>query len=178
MLHVYTSGDEAELFLNGQSLGRKKLGARKYRLRWDEVKYSPGELRVVAYKKGKPWAEDVIRTTGAAAKISLATDRSTIIADGADLSFVTVTVADENGKLVPRTKNLLKFEVSGPGEILAVDNGDATSLESFQAKARQAYNGLALVIVRAKAGAPGVIVLRAQSDELESAAVSLSSVGR
>lgn len=177
-VHVYTSGDEAELFLNGQSLGRKKLAALKYRLRWDDVKYSPGELRVVAYKHGQRWAEDVMKTTGPAAKLRLAADRSTITADGADLSYVTVTVADQNGQLVPRSKNLLKFEITGPGEILAVDNGDATSFESFQAKERKAYNGLALVIVRAKAGAPGVMVLHAQSDGLESAALSLTSVGR
>lgn len=177
-VHVYTSGDEAELFLNGQSLGRKKLAARKYRLRWDEVKYSPGELRVVAYKQGKQWAEEVIKTTGPAAKLRLAADRASIRADGADLSFITVTVADANGQLVPRSKNLLKFEISGPGEILAVDNGDPTSFESFQAKGRKAFNGLALVIVRAKAGSPGEIVLRAQSDGLESAALSLNSVGR
>ena len=68
-VHVYTSGDEAELFLNGKSLGRKKREQNQYRLRWDDVKYEPGELRVVAYKNGKKWAEDVMKTTGAAAKV-------------------------------------------------------------------------------------------------------------
>ena len=173
-VHVYTSGDEAELFLNGQSLGRKKKGQFEYRLRWDEVKYQPGELHVVAYKNGQKWAEDVMKTTGPAAKLALKADRATIRADGQDLAFVTVTIADQAGLLVPRSKNLVKFELTGPGEIVAVDNGDATSFEPFRAKERKAYNGLALVIVRAKAGAPGAIALKAQSDGLTGAEVVLT----
>ena len=163
-VHVYTSGDEAELFLNGRSLGKKKRAQYDYRLRWDDVKYEPGELRVVAYKNGKRWAEDVMKTTGAAAKLLMKADHETIKADGQDLSFITVTVADKDGWLVPRSKNRVRFEISGPGEIVAIDNGDATSLESFQSKERNAYNGLLLVIVRAKAG--GAIRVTAQADGL------------
>jgi beta-galactosidase len=172
-VHVYTSGDEAELFLNGRSLGRKKKEQYQYRLRWDEVKYEAGELRVVAYKNGKRWAEDVMKTTGAVAQISLMADRSRIKADGSDLSFVTVRLTDAAGLLVPRSKNRIKFSLSGPGEIVAVDNGDATSLESFQSPERNAYNGMALVIVRTKKGQPGKIGLRAESEGLKAAAVTL-----
>jgi beta-galactosidase len=172
---VYTSGDEAELFLNGQSLGRRQRGPLEYRLRWDDVKYQPGELRVVAYKHGRPWAEDVVKTTGAAAKVTLAADRGVLRADGADLSFVTVTIADQDGRPVPRTKNLVRFELTGPGGIVAVDNGDATSFEPFQAKERKAYNGLALVIVRTQAGVPGAITLKAQADGLAPAEITIKS---
>ena len=175
---VYTSGDEAELFLNGRSLGRKKLGPRQYRLRWDDVKYQPGELKVVAYKRGQKWSEDVVKTTGPAARLLLAADRATLKADGLDLAFVTVTIADADGLQVPRSKNLAKFDVSGPGEIVAVDNGDATSLESFQARERNAYNGLALVVVRTKAGEPGTITLKAQSGGLTPAEITLQSAER
>src|SRR4030095_7944347 len=94
-IHVYTSGDEAELFLNGRSLGRKTKGQYQYRLRWDEVKYEPGELRVVSYKNGKKWAEDVIKTTGVPARLMMSADRTSLVADGRDLSFVTVNIADE-----------------------------------------------------------------------------------
>lgn len=160
-VHVYTSGDEAELFLNGRSLGKKKRAQYEYRLRWDDVKYEPGELRVVAYRNGKRWAEDVMKTTGAAARLLMKADHETIKADGRDLSFITVTVADKDGWLVPRSKNRVRFEISGPGEIVAVDNGDATTLESFQAKERNAYNGLLLVIVRAKANGPVRVTARA-----------------
>src|SRR5262249_31089833 len=91
-VHVYTSGDEAELFLNGKSLGRKRKDRYEYRLRWDDVKYQPGELRLVAYKNGKRWAEDTVKPTGAAARLAMKPDRASIRADGEDLSFVTVII--------------------------------------------------------------------------------------
>jgi beta-galactosidase len=174
-VHVYTSGDSAELFLNGKSLGLKKKGPYEYRLEWNDVLYQPGELKVVAYKNGKKWATDVMKTTGPAAKLTLQADRDKIHADGQDLSFITVTVADKNGLLVPRSKNHIQFQIEGPGEIVATDNGDATSFESFQAPERNAFNGLALVIVRAKLGQPGTIKLTAISDGLEAAAIRIKS---
>jgi beta-galactosidase len=177
-VHVYTSGDEAELFLNGRSLGRKKRGGFEYRLRWDDVKYEPGELRVVAYREGKRWAEDVVRTTGSAARLTLKADHDVIKADGSDLSFVTVSVTDRAGLVVPRAKNRIHFEVFGPGEIVAVDNGDATNHESFQSKERAAYNGLCLVVIRSKAGAPGRIRLWAYSEGLKSGEVTITSTRR
>jgi beta-galactosidase len=170
---VYTSGDSAELFLNGKSLGLKKRGPLEYRLEWNDVVYQPGTLKVVAYKNGKRWATDVMKTTGPATKLTLKADRATIAADGQDLSFITVTVADKGGLLVPRSKNHIKFEISGPGEIVATDNGDATSFESFQAPEHDAFNGLALVIVRAKAGGAGTIKLTAESDGLKPATIRI-----
>lgn len=174
-VHIYTSGEEAELFLNGRSLGRKRRGAYEYRLRWDDVKYEPGELRVIAYRNGKRWAEDSVKTTGPAARLTLKPDRAAIDADGSDLSFITVSVADKAGLTVPRSKNRIHFELFGPGEIVAVDNGDATSHEPFQSKERAAYNGLCLVVVRSKAGAPGSIKLWAYSEGLKSADVTIRS---
>ena len=173
-VHVYTSGDEAELFLNGKSQGRKKMGEYEYRLRWDDLIYEPGELKVVAYKDGKEWAQETVKTTGPAAKVTLQPDRETIKADGKDLSYVTVTIADNDGVLVPRSKNPLKFEISGPGKILAVDNGDPTSFEPFQAKERKAFNGLALVIVQSTKEA-GKIVLKAASPGLDPAEVKIQT---
>lgn len=165
-VHVYTSGDEAELFLNGKSLGRKKKGPFEYRLRWDDVVYQPGELKVVAYKNGKEWASDVVKTTGEAAKLKLTADRSEVKTDGRDLSFVTVTVADKEGNLVPGSHPKLKFSIQGPGEIVATDNGDATDHTVFQSTERSAFNGLALAILRAKPSASTPITLRVESEGL------------
>jgi beta-galactosidase len=148
-VHVYTSGDEAELFLNGQSLGRKKKGLLEYRLRWDDVKYTPGELKVVAYRNGKRWAADAVNTAGPVARLTLAADRTTVAADGRDLVFVTVKVTDKHGELVPRAKPVIRFEVAGPAEVVATDNGDPTSFEPFPSHERKAFNGMALGIVRA-----------------------------
>ena len=168
-VHVYTSGDEAELFMNGRSLGRKKRGQFQYRLRWDDVVYEPGELRVVAYRNGKKWAEDVVRTTGKADRLSMQPDRKNIQADGSDLSYITVAVTDSNGLMVPRSHNEVRFEISGPGEIVAVDNGDATDHTSFQSKSRKVFNGLCLVIVRSIKNKSGRIAIRAISDGLRPA---------
>ncbi len=165
----------AELFLNGKSLGKKTKGQYEYRLRWDDVKYQPGELKVVAYKAGKRWATDVVKTAGPAAKIVLQADRSPIQADGRDLCFVTVSIRDRAGLVVPRSKDLIHFAVSGPGEIVATDNGDATSHEPFQSKERNAFNGLCLVIVRAQPGQPGAIRLTAQTEGLKGAEVTIRS---
>jgi beta-galactosidase len=171
---VYTSGDEAELFLNGQSLGRKAKGS-EFRLRWDDVVYQPGELKVQAYKNGRPWASDVVRTTGVASNLMLAADRATLHADGQDLAFVTVSVKDKDGAVVPRSSNVLKFEISGPGKIVATDNGDATCLDSFQAAERPAFNGLALVVIRTLAGQEGNLTLTATSPGLASTTINLKT---
>ena len=174
-VHVYTSGDEAELFLNVKSLGRKTKKPYEYRLRWDDVVYQPGELKVAAYRNGKPWAQDIVKTAGAPAKVLLQADRSQIRGDGLDLSYITATIADKDGLLVPRTHNLVKFAIEGPGEIAAVGNGDAASHEPFQAEQRKAFNGLCQAIVRAKPGQGGPITLKARSEGLQDAEIRLSS---
>jgi beta-galactosidase len=116
------------------------------------VVYQPGEVRMAAFKNGKPWATDSVKTTGSAAKLRLTPDRAAIAGDGRDLSFVTVSVADRNNLMVPRSMNAIHFEVSGAGEIVATDNGDPTDMTVFAAHDRKAFNGLALVIVRARPG--------------------------
>ncbi len=180
---VYTNGEEAELFLNGKSLGRKKrfsepvelpVGpnisqdrkfASKYRLEW-QVPFEPGTLKAVAYTGGKAVAADERRTAGAPAKLSLVPDRTQIAADGDDLSFVTVRVEDKDGTLCPSADNLVKFQVSGAGMIQAVDNGNAATVEPFHADYRKAFSGLALVILRSKPGQAGRIELAASSEGL------------
>jgi beta-galactosidase len=174
-VHVYTSGDEAELFLNGKSLGRKKKEEFEYRIHWDDVVYQPGELKVVAYKNGKKWATDSVKTSGNAKAMTLQPDRAKIQANAPDLSCITVTVKDDHGVTVPGATNHIRFKIDGPGEIVATDNGDATSFESFQAPERNAFHGLALVIVRAKSGQTGTIKLTAESDGLSPASVRIRS---
>jgi len=172
-VHVYTSGDEAELFLNGKSLGKKKKGEFEYRLKWEDVVYQPGELKVIAYKNGVKWAEDVVRTTDKASQLSVVADRPAIRADGTDLIYITVRIEDKNKLLVPRSSNQLIFSIEGPGRIVATDNGDATSHESFQASTKKAYNGLCLIIVAANKGATGVFTVKAVSKGLKPAAVKV-----
>ena len=174
-VHVFTSGDEAELFLNGRSLGKKKKGAYEYRLRWDDVKYEPGELKVIAYKNGQKWAEEVVKTTGEASQLQATADRSQIVSDGKDLTFITVKIADKNGLTVPRSNNRIEFNIEGPGEIVATDNGDSYNLESFASHQREAFNGLALVIVRSKAGEKGILTVTAKSTDLKEVKLKIQS---
>jgi beta-galactosidase len=172
-IHVFTSGDEAELFLNGKSLGRKKKGQYEYRIRWDSVKYSPGEVKVIAYKKGKRWSDQSIQTTGNAAQLLITADRNSIAADGSDLSFITVKVADRNGRMVPDATNKIIFSIEGPGEILATDNGDPADLIFFPSKERAAYSGLALAIIRSEKSKFGTIKIIAMSDGLKKATIEI-----
>jgi len=174
-VHLFTSGDEAELFVNGKSQGRKKKAQYEYRLRWDYVTYEPGELRAVAYKNGKEWATAVVRTASAPAKLELTPDRARIRADGSDLSFVTLRILDANGVPAPAADDLIRFSIEGPGEIVATDNGDPTSFVPFQSPQRKAFNGLCLVIVRGTPGDAGKITLRAQAPGLQSTSVVLNS---
>ncbi|HEY4357694.1 MAG TPA: beta-galactosidase GalB [Acidobacteriaceae bacterium] len=172
-VHVFTSGDEAELFINGKSQGRKKKAPYEYRLRWDYVTYEPGELKVVAYKNGKQWATAVEHTADAPAKLEAAADRTQIASDGRDLSFIELRIVDKNGLPAPTANNLIHFTLDGPGDIVATDNGDPTSFVPFGSPSRKAFNGLCLVIVRGHRNHPGTLTLHATSESLQGTSIVL-----
>ncbi|WP_307757964.1 beta-galactosidase GalB [uncultured Mediterranea sp.] len=175
-VHVYTSGTEAELFVNGKSWGRRsKREGQDFRLVWDSVVYQPGSVRVVVYKNGQKWAEDEVQTTGEARKIRLEADRNSLDAGSRELAFVTVRLTDEEGRTVPTACCPLKFEVEGAGELVATDNGDPISFTPFQSAEREAFNGLALAIVRARKGAAGEIRVRVSGEGLEPAVLQLEA---
>ena len=187
----YTDYDEAELFVNGKSQGRikkvtegknQKLDKRafavehrldRYRLRWNDVKYEPGELKVVVYDKdGQPAGEETLPTAGKPARLKLdvwtqQSEQSPLLsggtgllkADGNDLAFVTVSLTDKKGTLVPDAADQLTFEVQGAGTFKAACNGDATSLESFTQPTMKLFAGQLVVIVQAKKEA-GKLVLK------------------
>lgn len=165
-VHVYTSGDSAELFVNGVSQGIKTKGNLEYRLRWDDVVYEPGVVEVVAYKDGKEWARDRVETTEKPAKLLLKEDYA-----GDDLTFVRLEVADKNDRMVPDACNDLSFSISGPGKIVACDGGDPTSHIPFYSTELPAFNGLCSVIV--KRIGKGKITLKAKSKGLKGASITL-----
>lgn len=190
---VYTNGEEAELFLNGRSHGTKQKGASPveipvdgrntqpgmfsspYRLAWN-VPWEPGTLRVIARSGGREVASDQVRTAGPPARLALVADRKEIRADGEDLSFVTVRVEDKDGSLCPLSDNLVRFSVGGAGVLAAVDNGNAATTESFQASERQAFSGMAMLIVRSVRGKTGEIRIGAESTGLAPADLRLIAV--
>lgn len=162
-VHVFTSGDEAELFLNGRSLGRKSKGEYEYRLRWDDVVYEPGKLEVVAYQHGKRWATSAVETTGPAETLVLEADRDVIAADGRDLSFIALKVVDAEGRFVATSTPKITFSIEGPGAIIATDNGDPTDMQPFPSHVRRAFSGRCLVIVSGKAGETGTLRVHAEA---------------
>ena len=172
-VHIYTSGDAVELFLNGKSLGRREKAHSYDRLTWDDVRYEPGSLKAIAYKNGQKWAEELVETTGKPAALQVTAEKTELKSDGTDLSFIRVAVVDSQGRVVPRSKNHLKFSVTGPAEIIATDNGDATSLLPFQLSERDAYNGLALVILRSQYMKQGKVVLTVESKGLPKQKIAL-----
>lgn len=143
------------------------------RLTWDDVRYEPGSLRAIAYKNGQKWAEELVETTGKPAALQVTAEKTELKNDGTDLSFIRVAVVDSQGRVVPRSKNHLKFSVTGPAEIIATDNGDATSLLPFQLSERDAYNGLALVILRSQYMKQGKVVLTVESKGLPKQKIAL-----
>ncbi len=110
-----------------------------------------------------------------AATLQLSADRNKITCDGKDPAFITLKVCDAQGTLVPRSDATVKFSVEGPAEIIATDNGDATSFESFQSPQRKAFNGMALAIVRTKKGETGTIRVKAESNGLQAGEVIIKS---
>ena len=174
---VYTSYPKAELFVNGKSQGiREKNDStvlNRYRLMWNEVKYAPGELRVVAYDaQGNKAAEKVVKTAGKPHHLVATVNHSTLAADGEDLAYVTVQVADRDGNLVPTDSRLVKFTVTGAGEFLATANGDPTCLLPFQGKEMNLFSGALTAIVKA-GKQPGSITFTAKAAGVKPATVTI-----
>ena len=163
-VHVYTSGDEAELFVNGKSMGRKHKDG--YRIVWDNVRYAPGTVEVIAYKGGAEWARDKVCTAGKAAKAVASVDYA-----GKDLIYITVDIVDKNGNPVPDADNVLEFSIKGAGSILATDAGDPTSHVPFYSHSLPAFHGKASVIVR-RTG-PGAITVYAKAAGLRKATLNI-----
>ena len=200
---VYTSWPEAELFLNGKSLGRQKKGPdgymvpvdtvavslytsyagtlgdvnapveSRFRLMWPDVEYEPGEIRVVAYDaSGNVTESRTVRTAGEPCRLLLETDRTSLVADGKDLAYVTVSAVDRDGNFCPLDDRLVKFNVSGAGTFKASANGDPTSLDPFHIPQMHLFNGKLTVIV-CSSGEEGRLTLDVSAEGLETSSIAL-----
>ena len=184
---VYTDYPEAELFVNGKSQGRVKKDttvrlephpaqtswidptkpdeaeryATRYRLMWPNVKYEPGELKVVAYDaQGNAAAETSVKTAGAVKALKLEADRTVLNKGVDDLAYITVSLVDKNGTELPQADDRIDVEVSGTGSFQGICNGDATSLEVFTKPTMKLFSGKLVVTVKAgdKKGTIRVVV--------------------
>lgn len=175
-VYCYTSYPEAELFVNGKSQGRKKHDKSsrldRYRLRWNDVVYQPGNITVVAYDaKGNAADTLTVKTAGEPARIVLNADRQTISSKGRDLSFVTVSLVDKDGNPCPTADNEMAFDIKGAGSFRAVCNGDATSLVTFNSHQMPLFSGKLVVIVEGEQ--PGTATLTVSSEGLPDATLPI-----
>lgn len=166
--------EKVELFLNGKSLGIKSTNKENYYVATWPVTYEPGELKAVAYNGDTIKAITFLKTAEQPVAIKLKADRVSLIANGQDLSYITVELPDKNGVLNPGTDNLVEFEISGPGAIVAVASSNPMSVESFRQPKRKAYKGRCLVIAKSAREA-GEITLIAKSNGLPDAEIKLIS---
>ena len=175
-IEVYSNCEQVELFVNGKSLGAKTLPRDASPRIWT-VTFEPGTIKAVGSNAGKVAAVYELRTAGKAVRINVSADRLELAPAWDDLSYVTITVVDSNGVLVPIAGELISFKVTGPGIIAAVDSGDNAGHESFQGKQRLAYQGRCFAIVRASAGS-GRIILTAEAGGLAGGSITIQTVPR
>ena len=144
-------------------------------MRWNDVVYEPGELKAVAYKDGNAIGEAIVRTASEPASIRLTPDRTTLQADGTDLSFITVEVLDAEGNPCPLADNRIDFKLDGL-DLAGVGNGNPLSLEPFKEPYRKLFNGKALLIARSRNGESGTAAIQATAEGLQSARLELDVI--
>ncbi len=186
---VFTSGDEAELFVNGKSQGVRKRGdgptfvqkdkslavsKNQYRFTWENVVYEPGTVEVKVKKNGQPWATAKRVTTGDSASVKAEVDRSTIAGDGRDLSFVELALVDAQGNVVPTDSRRVSFSIEGPAELAGFCNGDPTDWTCMQDKNQRFFNGRLLAVVRGKRGESGTATVTVKANGLPEMTVPLT----
>ncbi len=171
---VYCMYPEVELFLNGQSLGKKKTNRESQWTAKYQVPYQAGELKAVAYAGALEKGSCILSTAADAASIRLSADRERIKADGQDLCYIMVELLDQQGIRHPKAGDLVSFSIDGPGTIAAVASSNPMSVESFQQPRRKAYQGKCLVIVKSGREA-GTITLKAEAGGLSPSEVQIST---
>ena len=169
---VYTNGDDAELFYNGRSLGRKTIDRQEEMQAVWLVPYKAGTVTAVAYKDGREIARTSHRTASKPAAVKLSADRKTISTDKREVVYITADITDARGNFVPYADNHLTFEVTGPYKLIGVENGDIIDLSPHKVLDRKAFMGKALLILQA-IGEKGVLRVKAKSPALKSNTVTV-----
>ncbi|NLR94622.1 glycoside hydrolase family 2 TIM barrel-domain containing protein [Flammeovirga agarivorans] len=176
-VHAYTNYNKAELFINGKSMGIKTKNNNSlydtYRLRWDNITYHSGEMKVVALNDQNEAIEEVVKqTAGIPYQLKIEVDRSEVQANGEEVIYASVSILDKNRQLCPKADQLVTFNVEGQGTLRAVGNGDPTSLESFVAPKRKAFNGMCMAILQSTKE-EGKITMTASSQGLAPATITI-----
>ncbi len=162
-LYTFTNCDEVELLVNGRSEGRKRndIGNPKVRnqISWEGIPYRAGRIDAIGYRDGKEVCRHTVRTAGKAVRLTAEAENAQWLRDGNDLQHVRISAVDRKGTIDPAAGTMLKFSVSGPAEIVAVDNGNIRSDEMTVGDSRSLYRGRAMVILRSLPGEEGEVTL-------------------
>ena len=171
----YSGADEVELFVNGKSAGRSRKEGEQLRAQWLSVPWEAGCIEAVSYKDGVEVARDARYTTGEPCSLAAKADREVISADGYDLSYVTITALDADGREVPTATTMLHFEVEGAGELVGVDNGNAASGLCLKGSEMPLFAGKALAVVRSLKGEKGTATLSVSGEGCGSVKINIST---
>jgi beta-galactosidase len=173
-VEIYSKYSGVRLYLNGQLVGeRATTNEQEYKATFT-LPYGAGELKAVGVENGKEIQSTTLQTSGVAAKIKLTADRKEILADGHDLSYITIEVTDKDGILQPNASNRLQFQIEGPGVIAGVDNADLKDYEVYVGSTRKASHGRALVVIRSTRSA-GNIKLTVSAPGLTGASLEIKT---
>jgi len=171
---VYSADEEVELLINGMSAGRKPAGAAQQNKATFEVTYQPGTLVAVGFTGGAEQGRTELTTAGPPVALRLTPDQTTIGAAAGNLSYVTAEIVDEHGAIVTHATDEVSFEITGPGELLAVGTANPVSRESYVGTQRRAFQGRLMVVVRSS-GQGGAIRLTATANGLATAETRVSA---
>jgi beta-galactosidase len=175
---TYTNCDSVILYVNTTKVGTKKLSDyANWIMQWPNTQWQTGVIKAVGMKGGKQAAVDSIKTVGAAAKVLLKPDRTTLYADGDDLCNLEADIVDADNNLVWDAVNSITLAISGQGRSLGIGNGDYTSDESYKALSRKAYNGRVYMPIQSTM-VPGTITVTVSSTGLTSATLTLTTSGQ
>jgi beta-galactosidase len=174
-VEVYSKYPRVRLYLNDKLIGEKPTTEKEEHKAEFEVPYSPGTLNAVGVDNDKEIESTVLQTSGEAAKIKLTADRKGLIANGQDLSFVTIEVTDKEGILQPNAVNRLHFKIEGAGIIAGVANADMKDTDSYVGNTHKAWHGQALVVIKST-HETGDINLTVSSGGLSGATLNIKAI--
>jgi beta-galactosidase len=172
---VYSKYPKVRLYLNNKLIGEQAITREQQFKATFAVPYTPGLLKAVGVEADKEMESAILQTSGDAIKIKLTTDRKEILANGQDLSFVTIEITDKDGIIQRNASNRLHFKIEGPGTIVGVDNADIKDTDPYVANTRKAWKGRALVVIKSNHDA-GDIKLQVTSPGLADAEININSI--
>lgn len=174
-VEIYTKYPAVRLYLNNKVIGEKETTAKQEFKAVFSVPYQSGELKAVGVVNGKETTASILKTAAAAYKIRLKADRTKVLANGQDLSFITAEIVDKDGNIKPDANNTLTFKLIGAATLAATDNANLKDITPYTSNIRKAWNGRALAIIKST-HITGNIKLQVSSPGLPDAFLDLNSI--